>query len=42
MQELSQAEIEVVAGSGWFVIVDAAIDFAKGFWQGAKDAAGIK
>lgn len=42
MYELSDHEVEAVSGAGWFEIVDAAIDFAKGFWQGAKDAAGIK
>ena len=42
MQELNNHEVDAVVGGGFFEIADALIDFGKGFWQGAKDAAGIK
>lgn len=41
MNELSLEEIDLVSGSGIFdklAILDAIVDFGKGFWRGVQDA----
>ena len=50
MIEITQQEIDAVSGAGKASsmiafaasVYDGATDFASGFWQGAKDAYGIR